>query len=203
MNNEEDAGKARQADSEDANADYKEEPDVNNTEEEPTTDSGSKATATTTADPKVDAELHPAMTQMDDEMTQLQVSQDGTAEPLDPFEEEPAAHVRNCTSVSDPQRNFSEGGVRAGDICSRGFVGDVALPWLPRSLAFNDYYLEEWPPPEREWSGQVQRRRHTTTSTAYDSLGPVLHQEHRRSIMLSTVVMLTTAVVHLSESGNC
>ncbi|XP_037528229.2 myb-like protein V [Rhipicephalus sanguineus] len=53
VNNEEDAGKARLADSEDASADYTEEPEVKNTEEEPTTDSGSKATAMTTADPNL------------------------------------------------------------------------------------------------------------------------------------------------------
>ncbi|XP_049272054.1 centrosomal protein of 112 kDa-like [Rhipicephalus sanguineus] len=79
-----------------------------------------------------------------EEVTQLQESLERVAGQVDPFEEETAAHVRNCTSVSDPQRNITEGGVRAGGICS--FLGDRRV-------------------------------------------------EHRRSIMLSTVV------VNLSESA--
>ncbi|KAL3229414.1 hypothetical protein MRX96_023599 [Rhipicephalus microplus] len=46
---------ARQVASEDANADH-DEPEVNNKEEKATTDGGSKAPATTTADSKADAE---------------------------------------------------------------------------------------------------------------------------------------------------
>uniref|UniRef100_A0A224ZA84 Triadin n=1 Tax=Rhipicephalus zambeziensis TaxID=60191 RepID=A0A224ZA84_9ACAR len=56
VNNDEDAGEARQAASGDANADHKDEPEVNNKEEKATTDGGSKAPATTTADSKADAE---------------------------------------------------------------------------------------------------------------------------------------------------
>ncbi|XP_037518105.1 trichohyalin-like [Rhipicephalus sanguineus] len=94
-------------------------------------------------------------------VTELLGSRETTAEQVDPLVVEPVVHVRNFTSVSDPQRNISEGGVRAGGICSRGFVGDVALPWLPRSLAFNDYYLDEWPPPAHSGS---------TTLVAYPPL---------------------------------
>ncbi|XP_037528608.1 chromosome partition protein Smc-like [Rhipicephalus sanguineus] len=137
-----------------------------------------------------------------EEVTQRQESLESVAGQVDPFEAEPAAHVSNRTSVSDLQRNICEGHVSAGGICSRIFVGDVTLAWLPRSPAFNDSYLEEWPPPAHEWCGgqqRQQRQRHTTT--AYDSIEPVLHQDHRHSVVLSTVVILTTVVVNLSESG--
>lgn len=115
--------------------------------------------------------------------------------------------------------NISEGGeVSARGICSQSFYGDVTLPWLPRSPAFNDYYLEEWLPPRREWSGRLQRQNMTERDVYYDnsamqqrqrqeayfdysglasSVKPVLHQEHWRPIMFP----LTTVVTNPSESG--
>lgn len=55
VNDDRDAGKAEQADSEHANTDHKEEPEVSNKEVKAITDSGSRAAATTTADMKIDA----------------------------------------------------------------------------------------------------------------------------------------------------
>lgn len=106
-------------------------------------------------------------------VTQMQESMERAIEKVKQLKEA-AVNISNHNSVSDLtckaavlnnqsyvereyERRSDDGGV-----CSQSFYGDIAPLWLPRSPLFEDYHVEKWPPPLRDWSRQIQQKRHTT-----------------------------------------
>lgn len=89
---------------------------------------------------------------------------EGGPEKLDEQSGKPVLGAGQGPSPSEttPGTNLAEGrGVGAGDTGNQTFYVDVAPPCLPRSPAFDDNHVEEWPPPIREWSGRLRRRNMT------------------------------------------
>ncbi|XP_037507577.1 protein starmaker-like [Rhipicephalus sanguineus] len=79
-----------------------------------------------------------------------------------------------------------------------------------RSPAFNDYHLEEWPPPQRDWSWRLQRKNTTqrvTQRNIYDN-GTSNKQQHQRqevyrnySVPVSSVGVCCTGLSRSCSRG--
>ncbi|KAH8041740.1 hypothetical protein HPB51_017560 [Rhipicephalus microplus] len=125
------------------------------------------------------------MNRLRNEVTQLQESMKRVREKVEGLEEA-ADNASNCVCMSDLACNVAvleeqscvereckrqsgiyineHGEVSTGGVCSLSFGGDITTPCLPSSPLFDDCDMEEWLPPIRDWSRQLQLKQPTTTT---------------------------------------